>query len=203
MKNWRHDLAYPQKLAGVDEAGRGPGAGPVVAAAVIAPADIEIHPWAAAVNDSKKLTESAREELFGEITRHCICAVAEASVAEIDSLNILQASLLAMRRAVESLAEPPVCALIDGNKAPPLTMAAHTIIKGDQLSWSIAAASILAKVTRDRLMVKLAAQYPAYGFEIHKGYLTPKHLAALQAHGPCPAHRQSFAPVRNLMKKAA
>ena len=179
-------------VAGVDEAGRGPLAGPVVAAAVILD---ELKPIAG-LNDSKKLTEKRREKLYDEILAKALCcSIAEASVQEIDSLNILQATLLAMRRAVDGLRLKPVKVLVDGNRLPVLDVRAEAIVQGDALVPAISAASILAKVHRDRLCAQLHAQYPVYGFDRHKGYGTAIHLQALSEHGPTPWHRMSFAPV--------
>jgi ribonuclease HII len=179
-------------VAGVDEAGRGPLAGPVIAAAVILNPDRPIDGLA----DSKKLTEKQREKLFILIQENALAwAIGRAEVEEIDRINILQASLLAMKRAVESLSMTPNLALIDGNKSPQLTCETKTIIGGDSLEPAISAASILAKVTRDREMVVLDQQFPQYGFAKHKGYGTAAHLAALQKYGPCALHRRSFAPV--------
>ena len=180
-------------VAGVDEAGRGPLAGPVVAAAVILDDMKRIHGLA----DSKQLSPARRERLFDEIRAHALAfCIAEASVAEIDSLNILQATMLAMKRAVEGLRLLPHKVLVDGNRLPHIRVHAEAIIGGDAKVAAISAASILAKVTRDRLCVELEAQYPQYGFGTHKGYGTAAHLAALQEHGPCAWHRRSFAPVR-------
>jgi len=179
-------------MAGVDEAGRGPLAGPVVAAAVILD---DLNPIRG-LNDSKKLTAKRREALFDEIrARALCCAIAEATVQEIDQLNILQATLLAMKRAVEGLRLPPKLVLVDGNRLPLLPMQAEAIVKGDALVPAISAASILAKVHRDRLCQAMHQQYPLYGFAQHKGYGTAQHLAALQAHGPADCHRMTFAPV--------
>ena len=179
-------------VAGVDEAGRGPLAGPVVAAAVILD---ELKPIAG-LNDSKKLTEKRREKLYDEILAKALCcSIAEASVQEIDALNILQATLLAMRRAVDGLRLKPVKVLVDGNRLPVLEVRAEAIVQGDALVPAISAASILAKVHRDRLCAQLHAQYPQYGFDRHKGYGTAVHLQALTEHGPSPCHRSSFAPV--------
>lgn len=178
--------------AGVDEAGRGPLAGPVVAAAVILD---DLNPIFG-LNDSKKLTVKRREALFDEIrARSLCCAIAEATVQEIDQLNILQATMLAMKRAVESLRLPPKLVLVDGNRLPKLQMQAEAIIKGDALVPAISAASILAKVHRDRLCHAMHEKYPMYGFDQHKGYGTAQHLAALQTHGPAECHRMTFAPV--------
>jgi len=186
----------PGLTAGVDEAGRGPLAGPVVAAAVILD---ELKPIRG-LNDSKLLTPRVRERLYLEIHAKALCfCIAQASVEEIDELNILQATLLAMRRAVEGLRLRPNKVLVDGNRLPTLRITAEAIIGGDAKVKSISAASILAKVHRDRLCQELHAQHPQYGFDGHKGYATPEHLAALQAHGICPHHRRSFAPVRELL----
>jgi ribonuclease HII len=182
-------------IAGVDEAGRGPLAGPVVAAAVVLDESKRVR----GLRDSKELTALAREQLAVEIRTHAVAwAVAAADVAEIDTLNILQATLLAMRRAVEALAVSPDVVWIDGLHCPPLAYPARGIVDGDRQIAAIAAASILAKTARDALLVELDRSYPAYGFARHKGYSTPEHLAALQAHGPCPAHRRYFARVAQI-----
>ncbi|MBY0464287.1 MAG: ribonuclease HII [Burkholderiales bacterium] len=182
----------PGLLAGVDEAGRGPLAGPVVAAAVI----LDDRQPILGLADSKKLSAARREALFDEIRAKALCcSVAQASVAEIDSLNILQATMLAMKRAVEGLRLTPGKVLIDGNRLPPITVLAEAIVKGDDKVPAISAASILAKVTRDRLLHELDATCPGYGFAKHKGYGTADHLAALQRLGPTDHHRRSFAPV--------
>ena len=189
-------LGRPGLLAGVDEAGRGPLAGPVVAAAVILD---ELAPIKG-LRDSKVLTARARERLFDEIrARALCCSIAQASVEEIDTLDILQATLLAMQRTVDGLRLRPHKVLVDGNRLPVLTMAAQAIVKGDAKVRAISAASILAKVYRDRLCQELHAQHPEYGFGGHKGYPTAAHLAALREHGPCAQHRRSFAPVRALL----
>jgi ribonuclease HII len=186
----------PGLIAGVDEAGRGPLAGPVVAAAVILD---ELRPIKG-LNDSKKLTAKQREKLFDEIRAKALCcSIAQASVEEIDELNILQATLLAMRRAVEGLRLKPAKVLVDGNRLPTLDVLAEAIVGGDALVPSISAASILAKVTRDRWCAELDAQYPQYGFAGHKGYGTAEHLAALKAHGACPQHRKTFRPVTDVL----
>jgi ribonuclease HII len=189
-------LRLPEGLVcGVDEAGRGPLAGPVLAAAVILDPEKPI----AGLNDSKKLSAKRRATLAIEIRAKALAwAVAEASVEEIDRINILQASLLAMRRAVDGLALRPDRALIDGNKCPQLPCPAEAIVGGDGKVASIAAASILAKTVRDAGMLALHAVYPVYGFDRHKGYPTAFHLQALRAHGPSPAHRRSYAPVAQL-----
>lgn len=176
-------------ICGVDEAGRGPLAGPVFAAAVILPEGLIIDE----VNDSKKLSEKKREKLFDIIKEKAIAyCVASASVEEIEKLNILQADMLAMKRAVEGLGVKADFAMIDGNKAPTLDIPSVAIVKGDSKSESIAAASILAKVSRDRLMLDLAKKYPEYGFEKHKGYGTKAHKEAILKYGPCEIHRMSF-----------
>ena len=178
--------------AGVDEAGRGPLAGPVVAAAVILDELNPIH----GLNDSKKLSAKHREALFDEIRARALCfAIAEASVQEIDEINILQATLLAMKRAVEALRLPPKLVLVDGNRLPILSIRSEAIVQGDALVPAISAASILAKVHRDRLCEAMHQRYPVYGFDQHKGYGTAQHMAALQAHGPADCHRMTFAPV--------
>ena len=180
------------KIAGVDEAGRGPLVGSVVAAAVILDPNNPIE----GLNDSKKLTEKKREKLFIEIQEKALAwAIAEASAAEIDEHNILQASLLAMRRAVQGLRLKPGLVLVDGNRLPVLDIPAEAIVKGDALVPAISAASILAKVHRDRWCAEVHTQYPEYGFDAHKGYGTAAHLQALRAHGASPLHRRSFAPV--------
>ena len=183
-------------VAGVDEAGRGPLAGPVVAAAVILDQRQPIKGLA----DSKKLTALRREKLFDEIRAKALCcSIAQASVEEIDRLNILQATLLAMRRAVEGLRLKPNKVLVDGNRLPDIGLPAQAIVGGDALVPAISAASILAKVHRDRWCLELDQLYPQYGFAKHKGYGTAAHLAALQAHGPCAEHRISFRPVAEAM----
>jgi len=190
--------ATPGLVAGVDEAGRGPLAGPVVAAAVILDESQPIRGLA----DSKTLTARRRETLFDEIRAKALCmCIAEASVEEIDALNILQATLLAMRRAVDGLRLLPHRVVVDGNRLPMLKMTAAAIVKGDSKVAAISAASILAKVQRDRGCADLHALYPAYGFAGHKGYPTAAHLAALHEHGACPAHRRSFGPVRRVLER--
>ena len=187
-------------IAGVDEAGRGPLAGPVVAAAVILD---DLDPIAG-LADSKKLTARKRELLFDEIRARSLCfAVAQASVEEIDRLNILQATLLAMRRAVEGLRLSPKLVLVDGNRLPVLPMRCEAIVKGDALIAAISAASILAKVSRDHWCREYDLRYPAYGFASHKGYGTAQHLSALKSHGACPEHRKTFRPVAEVLAGAA
>lgn len=186
------DWETPALVAGVDEAGRGPLAGPVVAAAVI----LDERQPIAGLADSKKLSAARREALYDEIRAKALCCcVAQASVEEIDRLNILQATLLAMQRAVAGLRLKPGLVLVDGNRLPLLEMRAEAIVKGDAKVAAISAASILAKVTRDRGLELLDQHYPQYGFARHKGYGTAEHLQALRLHGPCPEHRRSFAPV--------
>ena len=176
-------------VCGIDEAGRDPLAGPVVATAVILPEDIQLP----GVNDSKKITEKKREILFDFVKEHALAyGIGEASETEIDEINILQATFLAMRRAVEALQIPADYALVDGNRIQGLPVPAETVIGGDGKVLSIAAASILAKVTRDRYMRDMAAQYPEYGFEKHKGYGTKAHYAAIEQYGICPLHRKTF-----------
>jgi ribonuclease HII len=188
----------PGLVAGVDEAGRGPLAGPVVAAAVILDAGQLIKGLA----DSKALTAFQREKLFDEIRAKALCcSVAQASVEEIEQLNILQATLLAMRRAVEGLRLKPVKVLVDGNRLPQLDMLAEAIVRGDALVPAISAASILAKVHRDRWCVDYDRQFPQYGFARHKGYGTAEHLAALREHGACPQHRRTFRPISELKRE--
>ena len=183
------DWQTPALVAGVDEAGRGPLAGPVVAAAVI----LDERQPIAGLADSKKLSAARREALYDEIRAKALCCcVAQASVEEIDRLNILQATLLAMQRAVAGLRLKPGLVLVDGNRLPLLEMRAEAIVKGDAKVAAISAASILAKVTRDRGLALLDQRYPQYGFARHKGYGTKRHYAALREYGPCPIHRQTF-----------
>jgi len=186
-------------VAGVDEAGRGPLAGPVVAAAVILDDQQPIK----GLNDSKKLSAARREKLFDEIRAKALCCcIAEASAEEIDQINILQATMLAMRRAVEGLRLKPVQVLVDGNRIPVLNVPAEAIVKGAAKVASIAAASILAKVHRDRLCERMHEAYPGYGFATHKGYPTADHLGLLAQLGPCPEHRKTFGPVRLALQAA-
>jgi len=204
MPDFSHEIHYGRAnskiICGVDEVGRGPLAGPVIAAAAILPADFP-DAIRTQIRDSKKMSEKARETLYEPLTTLCSYAVAEASVAEIDQLNILWASMLAMQRAVTFLQEKITpqkidLALIDGNRTPKLDCAAQPIVKGDDKSLSIAAASIIAKVHRDRLMKKLAEQFPAYGWERNAGYGTAEHLHALSQHGVTAWHRTTFAPIK-------
>jgi ribonuclease HII len=179
-------------IAGIDEAGRGPLAGPVVAAAVILDPTRRIR----GLRDSKVMTPERREEVAAEIrTRAIAWAAAASDVGEIDALNILRATLLAMRRAVEALAIQPIEALVDGDHCPQLVCPVYAIVKGDRDVPAISAASIIAKTARDAMLIALDRDYPMYGFARHKGYGTPEHLAALDLHGPCPHHRKTFAPV--------
>jgi ribonuclease HII len=179
-------------IAGIDEAGRGPLAGPVVAAAVILDPARKVR----GLRDSKVMTPEQREHVAGEIRLRAIAwAVASSDVGEIDALNILRATLLAMRRAVDALSVQPIEALVDGDRCPDLRCPTFAIVKGDRDVPAISAASIIAKTTRDAMLRVLDLEYPMYGFARHKGYGTPEHLAALDLHGPCPAHRKSFAPV--------
>ncbi|MBP6404244.1 MAG: ribonuclease HII [Proteobacteria bacterium] len=187
----------PGLVAGVDEAGRGPLAGPVVAAAVILD---DLNP-VRGLADSKTLTALRREKLYDEIRAKALCcSIGEASVDEIDTLNILEATMLAMRRAVDGLRLKPVKVLVDGNRLPRLDVLAEAIVKGDAKVQAISAASILAKVHRDRWCIEFHQQYPQYGFDGHKGYGTAEHMAALRAHGACPQHRKSFAPVAQVLR---
>jgi ribonuclease HII len=184
-------------IAGVDEAGRGPLAGPVVAAAVILD---DLNPIKG-LADSKKLTALKRDKLYDEIRAKALCcSIAEASVEEIDALNILQATMLAMRRAVEGLRLKPNKVLVDGNRLPVLDVLAEAIVKGDSKVQAISAASILAKVTRDRWCEQIDHDYPEYGFAKHKGYGTEAHMQALKTHGATPWHRKSFAPVAEVLR---
>jgi ribonuclease HII len=181
-------------IAGVDEAGRGPLAGPVVAGAVILPADVAALAPLPFPLDSKLFSPSRREELFSSVTSVALAwASARVEAQVVDEINILQATLLAMRHAVEALSPPPDLALVDGNRLPPgLPCPGRTLVRGDRLSLAIGAASIVAKVVRDRIMQGYHEQYPQYGFNRHRGYGTRAHLAALREHGPCPIHRRSF-----------
>ena len=187
---WEIESELPyDRICGVDEAGRGPLAGPVCAAAVILPKGLVIP----GLNDSKKLTDKRRRELFPIIQQEAVSfGIAFASQEEIDEINILQATFLAMRRAIDQLDPKPDFALIDGNRETDFGVPCKTVIKGDSLSANIAAASVLAKVTRDNWMIEAAEKYPGYGFEIHKGYGTKAHYAALEEKGPCAIHRRTF-----------
>ncbi len=192
---------YPgQSVAGVDEAGRGPLAGPVVAAAVILPAGVPLEEFGG-LNDSKALSEAQRERIYDRIFSLCpSVGVGVADEREIDRVNILQATLQAMRRALEQLIPKPDRVLVDGLQVPVTDCPAHALVKGDSRSASIAAASIVAKVTRDRMMARFHLEYPRYRFDRHKGYGSGLHLAALKVFGPCPLHRRSYAPVARAMQ---
>jgi ribonuclease HII len=196
------DLSLERSLrgvvAGIDEVGRGPLAGPVIAAAVIIDAATLPARLAEELDDSKKLTARKREALATLVLESCVCGFGEASVDEIDRLNILKATFLAMQRAVEALGQPVEHALVDGNQVPPLGCQVRCLVGGDGLSLSIAAASVIAKVRRDRLMADLASQFPGYGWESNAGYGTAQHLAALRTLGPTPHHRTSFAPIAQM-----
>jgi len=188
-------------IAGVDEVGRGPLAGPVVTAAVILSPD---DPMLGSYRDSKKVAEKKRIRLYHHLRRHALAyAVAMASVEEIDRMNILHATMLSMRRCVDALSVKPEKVLVDGNRTPDLAVHAESVVGGDDQIQEIAAASIIAKVVRDRMMRHIAAHYPVYGFATHKGYGTKVHMQALREHGPCPWHRKSFAPVQRVTRNSA
>lgn len=194
-------LSVDAPIAGLDEVGRGPLAGPVIACAVVIDRDVLPPPVAAALDDSKKLTASKREQLYEILANTTRYALGQASVEEIDEFNILQASLLAMRRAVDGLAVQPIAALVDGNRDPGLPCPTDCIIKGDGKSITIAAASIIAKVTRDRQMADLSKTFPGYGWETNMGYGSKAHIAALREIGPTSHHRKSFSPVKEILTK--
>ncbi|WP_431267845.1 ribonuclease HII [Dankookia sp. P2] len=199
MPDFALEAAAGGRVAGVDEAGRGPLAGPVLAAAVVFPRGVPAA-LAGLLDDSKRLTATRREQAFAALREAAArgeaeCGIAAASAAEIGRLNILHATHLAMARAIARLRRPPDLALIDGNRAPALPCPVRCVVGGDGLSLSIAAASILAKVTRDRAMARLDPRWPAYGFAGHAGYPTARHRAALAEHGACPHHRRGFGPV--------
>ncbi|NBO19009.1 MAG: ribonuclease HII [Proteobacteria bacterium] len=197
--NWSHEKALGGVVAGVDEAGRGPWAGPVTAAAVI----LNPKKRYPKLDDSKKLDAETREALYVTITESSQWAVGHASVDEIDSINILEATKLAMARAVAQLSPAPCVALIDGNRAPQLPCRAVALVGGDGLSLSVAAASVIAKVTRDRIMAQLALEHPGYGWERNAGYGTALHQEALARLGVTPHHRRSFRPIRELLEQGA
>jgi len=200
MPDFNLENAHSGLICGVDEAGRGPWAGPVTAAAVIFDQTTLSPELAQSLNDSKKMSAKKRESLIDRIKAESIWSVGEASVSEIDEFNILQATYLAMTRAIDGLAQTPDFALIDGNKIPPqLSLPAEAIVKGDGLSCSIAAASIIAKVTRDRTMAQLAEEYPGYGWEKNAGYGVKLHQEGLRTLGPTPHHRTSFKPIKKLL----
>lgn len=190
-------------IAGVDEAGRGPWAGPVVAGAVILDRDRLSPALVNGLDDSKKLKPRVREELFDRLHDEARVGVGEAAVSEIDSVNILQATLLAMARAVADLGIAPDLALVDGNREPALDCPVRCVVRGDAISLSIAAASIIAKVTRDRIMTELAGQFPGYGWERNAGYGTKEHQAALERLGVTPAHRTSYKPIHKILRRGA
>ena len=194
-KFFQFDLSYDQPVAGVDEVGRGPLAGPVVAAAVI----IDINNIPNEINDSKRLSKKKREEISNEIIKYSIYSIAEASVEEIDQINILQASLLAMKRAIEGLSKKPKTVLVDGKFKPKTNLPTHTIVKGDSKSLAIAASSIIAKVYRDNLMTDLSKKYPEYLWNKNAGYGTKEHLLAIKKCGITPIHRKSFKPIHNIL----
>jgi ribonuclease HII len=184
-------------LAGVDEAGRGPLAGPVVASAVI----VRDFSFLYAVDDSKKMSPIAREKAFDEILAKCVVGIGTVESEVIDEVNILEATFLAMQEAVATLGETPGCVLVDGSVSPRLLIRRFPIVDGDAKSFSIACASVIAKVTRDRMMEYYDELYPQYGFKNHKGYGTVEHVAAIKKHGPCKIHRKSFAPTKNLLTR--
>ncbi len=195
------DAQTLRPICGVDEVGRGPWAGPVVAAAAIWPDEARIH-VPAGLTDSKKLTAKRREAMVDTLKTHCIWAIGEASVEEIDSLNILAATKLAMQRAVAGLSVPPAFALVDGNQPPVLPCPVQSVVKGDSRSLSIAAASVIAKVHRDKLMEQLHAEHPHYGWASNAGYGAKAHQDGLATHGVTPHHRKSFAPIRKILEAA-
>jgi ribonuclease HII len=201
VPDMQHETTLGGVVAGIDEAGRGPWAGPVVAAAVVFATDCDVPEG---IHDSKALTTARREVLFETLTTGAgiHVGVGRADPAEIDDLNILQATFLAMTRAFTALPVIPDCALVDGNRPPPLACAVHTLVKGDAKSLSIAAASIVAKVTRDREMTALADEFPGYGWERNAGYGTAQHKEAIGALGITPHHRKSFAPIRQFMAES-
>jgi ribonuclease HII len=200
MPDFVLELAAEGRVAGIDEAGRGPWAGPVVAAAAILDPATLPKSLANRLDDSKKLSKPVREKLFGELQDCAALGVGIASVAEIDEINVLAATMLAMRRATLALPVIPDIALVDGNRAPNLPCPVQTVIRGDSRSFSIAAASIIAKVTRDRIMARLAAEHPVYGWERNAGYGTKAHQAGLERHGVTVHHRRSFKPIAALLK---
>lgn len=199
MTDFSLEDQYDGIVCGLDEVGRGPLAGPVVAACVVIPKDKRMLDFISEIQDSKKLSAKKREELYDKITTHFPYAIAEITPEEIDDINILQASLKAMKIAHDTL-DNIEYALVDGNKAPQLSSHTMTVVKGDSKSKTIAAASIIAKVHRDRIMLALSKQYPHYGWSNNSGYPTKQHRAAIQEHGITPHHRKSFAPVRNFIE---
>ncbi len=203
MPDFTLEEGFAGPIAGVDEVGRGPWAGPVVAAAVILPRNTETMAILTGLDDSKRLSAKRREALAPLLWEHAEVGLGLATVEEVDEINILRASLLAMTRAVAALPRPPAIALIDGNKAPTLACPAHCVVKGDGKSLSIAAASIVAKVARDRMMAELASEFPAYGWERNAGYGTKTHRVALERFGVTPHHRKSFAPIAKILGATA
>lgn len=196
VPDWSYEALYEGPVCGVDEAGRGPLSGPVVAGAVI----LDPRNIPKGLNDSKALSEMRREYLLNEILQTAYVSIGIAEPEEVDRINVLAASMIAMKRAVEGLGSRPVAALIDGNRTPDLKIPAEAIVKGDAKSLSIAAASIVAKVTRDRLMKQADERFPGFGFSGHKGYPTKMHRERLMDVGPCPIHRFSYAPVKVALK---
>ncbi len=203
MPDFSIERGRPGVVAGIDEAGRGPWAGPVVAAAVVLDRDRSPKALIDGLDDSKLLSPARRHALFDGLCRHAAIGVGAASVVEIEARNILQATFLAMTRAVEALPVAPGLVLVDGNRAPALACRTEPVIGGDRRSASIAAASIIAKVTRDRIMVRLAARYPGFGWERNAGYGTPEHRDGLQRRGVTPHHRRSFAPIRRMLSSSS
>ncbi len=193
--SFEHDI-NSDLICGIDEAGRGPLAGPVVASAVILPRNQDIIKQLSGLDDSKKLTDKKKDHFFDLIQNSCHVGVGQATPEEIDNINILQGTFLAMRRALNNLPQKPEYALVDGNQDPSLGIPTQTIIKGDSRSLSIAAASVIAKVTRDRIMKNLHSQYPYYGWESNAGYPTKAHLEGIETHGITPHHRLSFSPLK-------
>ena len=203
MPDFDIEHSFDGRVAGIDEAGRGPWAGPVVAAAVILPIDPMPATLLSRLDDSKKVRKPVREALLGELRTIAEIGIGVASPAEIDELNILQATMLAMRRACANLPVAPAAAIIDGNRDPGLACETRTVVKGDAKSFSIAAASIAAKVTRDRLMAALAQKHPGYGWERNAGYGTAEHKAGLLSLGVTPEHRRSFAPIQKILTRCS
>lgn len=203
MPDFSIERSFRGRVAGIDEAGRGPWAGPVVAAAVILPISRMPAILLNRLDDSKKVRKSVRETLLVELEAIAEIGIGIASPAEIDDMNILQATMLAMRRACADLPQPPAAAIVDGNRDPQLACETRTVVKGDSRSFTIAAASIAAKVTRDRLMAELAEKHPGYGWERNAGYGTAEHKAGLLSLGVTPEHRQSFAPIQRMLTRCS
>ena len=200
MPNLEYEKTYDGAVCGVDEVGRGPWSGPVVACAVVLKNGTLPDDILTVLDDSKKLTAQKRQALYEPLMQHCHFSIGQCSVDEIDELNILQATMKAMKRAIKGLNVPIVGALIDGNKIPDLNIPAQAIIKGDSISISIAAASVIAKIYRDTLMQELALQYPHYGWESNAGYGTKKHIEGLEKHGITQHHRKSYAPIKKIIQ---